>query len=251
MKLSAGQLIVHQTMSRRLLFTGAAAFAASTRLAPAAAQDDATPVSDLLVNIAEQVAELDGKDRIWQINRVIVQDDDDDEEFRVRLGFAYAHEIAVNLDFEDDDDNDDGLGDDVTLEVGKGVAIRNREDIEADPVGTSIGSFYTLELIDPEDVNNDQNRLAIGTPFPTESGPHTLTLWSGNAAVGTTLSFGKGGVSALVLVLEGTLIYTRENDEATTLASGEAAAGSGAGQVEAGDDGASFVVVTLSSEDAP
>ena len=238
-------------MSRRMLVFGAAGITPLLLLEPAGAQDEATPVANLLVSVAEQVAELDGKDRIWQINRVIVQDDDDDEDFRVRLGFAYAHEIAVELDFDDDDDDDnDGLGDDVTLEVGQGVAIRNRDDIDADPVGTSIGSFYTLELIDPEDVNNDDNRLAIGTPFPTESGAHTLTLWSGTATTGATIAFGDGAASALVLLLDGTLTYTHEEGEATTLAAGEAASGSGAGQVEAGENGASFVVVTLVQGDA-
>lgn len=252
--------------SRRSFLALSAAAAAGSRIPLASAQDTATPASDLLVKVAEQTADLDGKERIWQINRIVVQDDhdhdqddhsddhddhddDDNEKFRVRLGFAYAHEIAIDLDFEDDH-HDDGAGDDVILAVGEGVAIRDRDEIEADAEGASIGSFYTLELIDPADVNNDGNRLAIGTPFPTDAETYTLTLWRGDADPASTISFGAGGVNALVLVLNGSLIYTHDGGEATTLAPGEAASGSGAGQVEAGDQGAAFLVVTIAIGDA-
>ncbi len=243
----------HRLLNRRTMLALTAMTAAGSRISMAAAQGSATPAAELLVQVAEQTAELDGKDRIWQINRVVVQDDDEDHEFRVRLGFAYAHEISVELDFDDDHrgDDDDGVGDDITLAVGEGTAIRNRDEIEAEPVGASIGSFYTLELINPEDVNNDENRTAIGAPFPTEAQKYTLTLWQADATAGASISFGDGAVNSLVLALDGSLVFTREDGETSTLASGEAANGSGAGQVEAGDDGASFLVVTLLQGEAP
>ena len=239
--------LAHHVMKRRTVLALSAMAATGNHFATTSAQGTPTPATNLLVKVAEQTADLDGKERLWQTNRVVVQDEEETEKFRVRLGFAYAHEIAVELDFDDDnrDDDDDGVGDDITLAIGEGTAIRNRDEIEAKPVDTSIGSFYTLELIDPEDIDNSENRLAIGTPFPTGAESYTLTLWKAEATAGSTISFGDGVANALVLVLDGSLVYTHEGGEASTLASGEAASGSGAGQVEAGDEGSSFVVVTL------
>lgn len=266
MKSNSTNAFLRVAASRRRFLALSAVAAAGSRIPLASAQDKATPASDLLVKVAEQTADLDGKERIWQINRIVVQDDhdhdqddhsdddhddhddDDDAKFRVRLGFAYAHEIPIDLDFEGDHD-DHGAGNDVILAVGEGVAIRDRDEIEADAEDASIGSFYTLELIDPADVNNDGNRLAIGTPFATDSQTYTLTLWRGDASAGSTISFGEGGANALVLVLDGSLTYTHDGGEATTLAPGEAASGTGAGQVDAGDQGASFLAVTLATGD--
>jgi hypothetical protein len=203
-------------------------------VAATSAHQEATPVTEG-TPVAEQHATLDGKERIWQINRVIANADDA-EEFRVRLGFLYAHEIPVTVDLDDET---------VDLAVGDALATQNRDELTVVPTEGSIGSCYTLELIDPQDVNNSENRLAIGSPFPTTNGDYQMTLYRHEAATGTSLSLGTAEAQSLLLLLEGNLVYTRESGDATTLGPGEAASGSGGVALEVGDADAVFLIVDL------
>jgi hypothetical protein len=239
MNVNSEHSLVKLVLTRRSVLAGAAGVALASRIAPAPAQDAATPVADQVVTVSDQTAELDGKDRIWQINRITAKADDPDT-VRVRLGFVYAHEIPVTIQTGDET---------IDLAVGEGLAVQNRDDLTVlSPSGT-VGSCHTLELIDPEDVDDDVNRHAIGAPFPTNDQDYLMTLYRGQATAGSSLSFGRADVQDLLLVLEGRLTYTRANGEATTLAAGEAASSVGGGEVQAGDDGdTTFLIVDLAAD---
>jgi hypothetical protein len=221
------------------MLASASGIALAARGLPVSARQEATPVTEG-TPLSEQHATLDGKERIWQINRVIANADDA-EEFRVRLGFLYAHEIPVTVDLGDET---------VDLAVGDALAIQDRDEMTVVPTEGSIGSCYTLELIDPEDVNNSENRLAIGSPFPTTDDGYQMALYRHDAAMGISLSLGTAEVQSLLLLLEGNLTYTRENGEATTLGPGEAASGSGGVVLEVGDADAVFLIVDLALDEA-
>lgn len=210
---------------------------------PVSAQDaatpGATPAPAQLTALASQTLDLNGKDKIWQINRVTaLTEDQDAAEFEVGDGFILAHEIPLTVTVGK-------KGDPQTLEVGQAIAVGNREKVTVFTPWDLLGSFYTLELIEQLDINNSGNRLAIGQPFPTTGGDYTLTLSGGNMAAGETGMVSAGDIPGLLLVLDGSLSYVRPDGTATTLDAGIAASQDGAYPLTTGANGATYVIVTL------
>lgn len=211
-------------------------------LSPNATAQEATPALGSRAVVGSQTVELDGKNRIWQINRVTAfPEDQAGDEFKVREGFIYAHEIPVTVSIDGDAP--------VQLAVGDALAIANKDKVTAFATDGTLGSYYTIELIDPLDINTDVNRQVVGTPFETTGDNYLMELTLFTAEPGVATNLDPLSVPGLVLVLDGNLIHAREDRSTTSLVPGNAGSGTGSGSAVAGEEGATFLLATLSRPD--
>ena len=74
-----------------------------------------------------------------------------------------------------------------------------------------------------------------------------LTLFQVSPGIATTLD--PLELPGLVLVLDGNLIHAREDRSTTSLVAGDAGSGTGSGSAVAGENGATFVVTTITLPD--
>ena len=214
----------------------------SALLSATTSAQEATPVLGSREVVGSQSVELDGKNRIWQINRVTaLPEGEDSDEFLVREGFIYAHDIPVSVTIDRDEP--------ILLEVGDAIALENKDQITVVSGTGTLGSFYTIELINPLDINTDANRQVIGAPFETTSAAYTMDLTRVSAEPGVATTLDAIAVPALVLVLDGDLIHAREDRSTTALGPGNAGSGTGSGSAVAGSNGTTFLLATLSLPD--
>jgi hypothetical protein len=205
---------------------------------------DATPESiGSLAQIGTQTTELNGKDKIWQIDTITaIPKSQTPQEFKASLGFVFANLIPVLVSI-------DGA-DPVELAVGEALPLKPGDKVTITSTDETLGSAYTIELIELLEINTELNRQVIGTPFSTERADYTITLSLANLVPGGAVPLRTVELPALALVLEGELVRVREDSQSAVIGQGDASAGFGSGTMASGEDGAIFLLAEISKGDA-